>query len=398
MAASSDAVASPTPPRFAGARTSAWYAAMFAALGVHLPFWPIWLADWGLTGEEVGLYMTLSFGARLAFGAAVPVLADRHGARRLALAAMCALGALAFLWHLGIASRTALLIGTLITTGVFAALVPIGDALGLAAARDGRFDYARVRAWGSAAFLGASLALGYGVEIWGADAALWTLVALLAVASVLGWTHPGGGRVAPGPRPSTRELARLALRPVFALVIAAAALSQASHATLYAYGSLHWRALGLSEGEIGNLWAWGVAVEIALMSLAGAWLTRRLGATGALALAGAAGALRWALMTADPTGLALWVLQASHALTFAASHLGAMAFLRAAVPERMSGGAQALFQTVAGTTLMLALTWASSQIYPQFGAGAYWLGAAASAGALVCALAARHLGADRLSA
>ncbi|MEO0754379.1 MAG: hypothetical protein AAFY85_06230, partial [Pseudomonadota bacterium] len=45
----------------------------------------------------------------LAFGAAVPVLADRHGARRLALAAMCALGALAFLWHLGIASRTALL-------------------------------------------------------------------------------------------------------------------------------------------------------------------------------------------------------------------------------------------------------------------------------------------------
>ena len=37
-----------------------------------------------------------------------------------------------------------------------------------------------------------------------------------------------------------------------------AALMQGSHAAYYAFGSIHWQALGLSAGVIGLLWAWGV--------------------------------------------------------------------------------------------------------------------------------------------
>ena len=46
-------------------------------------------------------------------------------------------------------------------------------------------------------------------------------------------------------------VAELIALPAFAIFMVAIALLQASHATYYALGSLHWRALGLGEARIG---------------------------------------------------------------------------------------------------------------------------------------------------
>ena len=40
-----------------GRLTLAWYGALFFAFGAHQPYWPVWLADWGLTQAEVGGYL-----------------------------------------------------------------------------------------------------------------------------------------------------------------------------------------------------------------------------------------------------------------------------------------------------------------------------------------------------
>ena len=34
---------------------SLYYALLFVAVGIHLPFWPIWLADRGLSAAEIGI-------------------------------------------------------------------------------------------------------------------------------------------------------------------------------------------------------------------------------------------------------------------------------------------------------------------------------------------------------
>ena len=39
--------------------TSAYYGFLFLALGAHLPFWPLWLSDWGLSAAEIGLYIMI---------------------------------------------------------------------------------------------------------------------------------------------------------------------------------------------------------------------------------------------------------------------------------------------------------------------------------------------------
>lgn len=95
-------------------------------------------------------------------------------------------------------------------------------------------------------------------------------------------------------------------------------------------------------------------------------------------------------LVTDPTGVLLWALQGSHALSFAAAHLGAMAFLGAAAPARMAGAAQAAFQVAVGGGLMAASTALAALVYPVAGGGAWWIGAGCSAGALLAALLARR--------
>ncbi len=49
-----------------GLLTSAWYGALFFAFGAYLPYWPVWLAEWGLSQAEIGTYLGLVLGLRVA--------------------------------------------------------------------------------------------------------------------------------------------------------------------------------------------------------------------------------------------------------------------------------------------------------------------------------------------
>src|SRR3546814_4422942 len=60
-------------------------------------------------------------------------------------------------------------------------------------------------------------------------------------------------RVAPVPLRASAIL-KLALHPTFGLFLGTAALLAGSHAVLYAFGSLHWRAAGIDDRMIGLLW------------------------------------------------------------------------------------------------------------------------------------------------
>jgi MFS transporter, PPP family, 3-phenylpropionic acid transporter len=370
----------------AGLHTTAFYVAVFAATGVHLPFWPLWLGDWGLTAAEVGLFTAVGVAVRVVAGMAIPAVADRLDRWRLTVVVCAVACALIFLAHLLVGSRPLLLLVTVAAGIALAGIGPIGEALGVAAARLHAFPYSQARGLGSLGFLAANLAAGALMARIGTGIALWWIVVCLLGVALLGRHHPGGGGVRDRAPPRFREIGQLVALPAFAIFMLAVAFSQASHATYYALGSLHWRALGLGEGRIGALWAFSVAVEVVLMVAGGAWLMGRVGAVGSLALSGAGGLVRWGAMMADPIGLALWPLQALHALTFAAGHLGAMAFIARAVPPRYGAAAQGAAGAMA-VGLALALGMAlSAAVYPHLGGRTYAIGLVFSAVGLGFAL------------
>jgi PPP family 3-phenylpropionic acid transporter len=81
-------------------------------------------------------------------------------------------------------------------------------------------------------------------------------------------------------------------------------------------------------------------------------------------------ALRWTAMALDPPVAVLPELQILHALSFGATHLGALSFVARHAPPGQSATAQAYLAMAQGAVMALTIT-ASGWLYGMFGAAAY---------------------------
>lgn len=355
----------------AAARHAALFAAQFFAFGVILPFLPAVLAARGLAPAEVAAVLASGSAVRLFAGPAGGRLADALAAPRAVLAAAALLALLAACGFWLAAGFLALLLANAAMSAGMAPIGPLSDALAVAAARRVPFDYGRVRAAGSIAFIAASLLAGLAADRFGIEAALGLMVAgvvatLLAALALPPSPPPGAMRGAGGLAGLVAPLRHRAL----AWLILASALVHGGHAYYYAFGTLHWQAIGLSPGLIGGLWATGVVAEIVLF-LWGRGLVRRLGAVRLTLLAAACAALRWTAtaFAADPW--LLFPLQVLHAGTFGAQHLAAMLVLGRVVPPAEAGTAQALYVALGAGLPIGLLTLACGPLYAAQGGLGY---------------------------
>lgn len=347
-------------------RFSAYYAAVFLALGVYLPFWPLWLSGRGLSAEQVGLVLGVASWARVVGMPLVGRLADRSGWAKAttALAALASLGL--FLLLIERQGFWPILLLHLAFMLAFTPLVPLGESQAMTAVRTGRLDYGRMRIWGSLTFVLGSLAGGALIDRSGPDAANLLIAGALAATMLAALALPAepppaaeSGRVT--------DLKTLLADRRFLLLVAGASLLQASHAGYYGFSAVHWAAAGIGETLIGWLWAEGVIAEVALF-LAGARLLARLGAPGLLLVAGLAGILRWGVMALSADPLVLAGTQLLHALTFGAAHLGTMHLIAEIAPRRLAATAQTLFAAISGGLVMGSALWLSGALYAEQGA------------------------------
>lgn len=376
-------------------RLCLFFAATFMMVGIHVPFWPVWLKDRGFDADDVGMML---FAVSLGRMVAAPVLgmvADRFGSRRRVLIAVSA-GLLPVTWAHGQVAGFDGQLGLHLLAGfLIAALIPLGDNLALMAERDKGVDYARARAWGSMGFILTSLGAGLILTGRDTDLVLPILMAVIALLVVAAWALPDlesglAPHHAPAPGSTGRNLKNLLANPVFVTGIFCSGILQSSHAALYGFASLHWREAGHSETVIGLLWTEGVLVEIALFYAASRYLGH-LKSTTLFMIAAAGGMLRWTgLSLFDDLGM-LVILQAGHALTFACTHLGAMRFLANNVPQASSATAQSLHAALVGGVFMGGSMWASGRLYESIGGQAFLAMAILSVGGLVLAIVLRAL-------
>ena len=393
-------MASPVPAARASARTlstsqrmALFYAASFLVVGIQTPFWPVWLADRGFGPQEIALIFAAGIWAKIVATPALGALADRLGRRRAVMLglAVVSLATYAGMWP--VAGFATVLVLNLVAGTAQSTLMPLADAVTLAAVRDEGADYGRIRVWGSVTFIlaaagsGALLATaapsdpnGNAILVLVLATSAVLLLACFAVPQALG-ARAGAAR--------WTTLARLATDRRFWLFTAAAAAIQSSHQLYYGFGTLYWRTLGFSDAMIGALWAEGVVAEIVLFWQGGR-LAARLGPLGLMALGGAAGILRWSLTGIVPGLGAAALLQLLHAFTFGANHLGAMYFMARTVPPAAAASAQSLYaglSTGIGSGLVMLV---SGRLYAAFGGEAYLFMAMLSALGLagVAALAA----------
>jgi MFS transporter, PPP family, 3-phenylpropionic acid transporter len=358
------------------------YGALYGAYGSLSPVMPNVLAGRGLSPAEIGLVLAGATLTRLVAGPLAGRAADRRGAARTILAAAAGLAGLAALAHLAGHGFPALLALGLAYAVATAPLAPLADALALAGAQGGRaFQYGWVRGAGSAAFIGATILVGWLIAAQGLAAALivggMLFLATGLAARLLPADSEPGSEPAP-PEGIWRGFRALLRLPGFRGTVLVAALVVGAHAMHDAFAMILWRASGIGPALAGLLWSEAVAAEVLVFLAVGPWLLARIGLAGGLVLAAGAGALRWGVM-AETTALPwLAAVQLLHGLTFALLHLACLGLIERAVPARLRATALTLYGTVGLGLAGAALTLASGPLYAGFGARGFWVMAALS--------------------
>jgi len=338
-----------------------FYAAYFAAMGLILPFFPVYLEGRGLDVTMIGVMTGLLAAAKVIAPPGIGYLLDRRPhrwvQRFIIIASLLAAGAA---FAIGLSTHLLVMGLVVLLFGIFwAAILPLTDGLSVSVSEAALADYGRLRVWGSIGFILASLAGGFFLVGPGMVSLPIVLAALLLVTAVAAIGFPvlhkevrPAGRDAPFPAALYR-------------LLGVSFVMQVSHGAYYGFFSLYLAAAGYSGWQIGLYWVLGVLAEIILM-----WRwsrqVQKLAPATVFAVCLLLAAIRWlgTGLTTDPLITAL--LQCLHAATFAAFHVAAIAWVKRLAPEYRHASAQGWFSATGfglGSTVgimgcgLIAETW-----------------------------------------
>ena len=366
--------------RSLGVRVSLFFGALFFVYGMFVPFLPVWLDFSGLTATEISTIIAAPFFLRIIATPYVTLLADQIANYRLVVIVL-AWSAFAAALLLGqMSGYVAILVVAVAFVLATSSMMPLTETIALTSMRITGLDYGRMRLWGSITFIVANLAGGLLIDEFGGGVGVWLIAGAAAVAVISAHQLPRPPPV--GEVPSLTWTSwrnslpiRMIRSRLFVFFLIAIGCLHGAHATFYTFGAVEWEAQGLSGSWIGALWAVGVIAEVILFAYSGP-LGQRLGAVGLILVGAAAGVLRWTVMAYDPPLVVLVPLQALHALTFGAAHVGAMLFVSRAVPHKGLGSAQAVYAVVAAGFGVGAVGLVSGPLYTEYGGQMYFLPAA----------------------
>jgi MFS transporter, PPP family, 3-phenylpropionic acid transporter len=392
---------SPLTGRAIEFRLALLYAATFLVLGVQSPFLPVWLGARGLDDQRIALVLAAPQFLRIVSTPLFARWADKRGDFVGVLAMSLVFMAMICVALIFVSSFAPIFIAVTLFFCAQGVAMPLNDALtfavlraqnqwrALAAADEGGasrpLEYGRIRKWGSAAFILGNVVAGLFLSLTSVSAIPYGLAAfaLMSVGAAFYAAPLGALAHAPTATESGASEARR-LGPLV-LVIAAAALIQASHVLVNTFGSLHWGREGHSSIFIGAAWALGVVCETTFFAFVGRWVAGPDRAVGLLALGGVTALLRWLVMASDPGSVLLAVAQAGHGFSFAATHAGSMFLIFELAPNALRARAQGwLTAAIAGVSALL-LTF-SGPLYAGLGESAYLVMAGLAAAGVALAM------------
>jgi PPP family 3-phenylpropionic acid transporter len=374
-------------------RLSAFNAFLFLGSGIQLPFLPLWLKDKQLTGGQIALVMAMMMAIRIL---AMPVgtyIADRSGNRKLVITSAAFSAFACYLALHFMSGFVPILIVAMLAAAMLAPVVPLAEVLALEGSAHYGIDYGRIRMWASLSFLSGSLIAGALLEV----IPVYFVVLLICGAQGLGALMTlvlpndkvikkpvDGGTV------SVKTILAVVTGGAFFIFLAAASIGQSSHGLLYAFGSVHFDALGYSKFSIGKLWAVSVITEIVMFAFSNRFYNR-LGSVNLIVIGTACAVVRWIVIGLYPPIALMYLVQMLHAGTFGFTHLGTMHYIREKVPGSMRNTVQGLYSALSSGVLMSATMWSSGPLYEAYGGAAFFVMAGVAAIAFGLALMLRRV-------
>jgi PPP family 3-phenylpropionic acid transporter len=389
----------PVPMSSAASLAVFWFLFM-AGMGVIFPYQSLYFREnAALAGAQLGLLLAVR---PLVGMLAQPLwgqVADRTGSRSRVLALLAAGTAVGHLL-LSQAETFPILLAAMAFAALFStAALPMGTSVSMAAlGARATVRFGHIRVWGTVGFF--VLVVGFPLVLHRAQAAhnlvrepggpsepgleliFYVAAAFSLAAGWVAWRLPRSGAMTARMRRGDLRLL-LRHRPYLRL------LCFAFLAHLFLQGPIllfpvFIRAHGGSIDTVSRMWIPMLALEIPLILLSGATLSR-IGARGLLAVGVIADGVRWLICSLVSDLSVIYVLQLLHGVVVAGLFVGSALYVESVVPERLRSTGQGLLAMLgiscAGVFSSVAAGWLLEHLGPNApyrigGAGALLLGAA----------------------
>jgi MFS transporter, PPP family, 3-phenylpropionic acid transporter len=354
------------------------YAGLFIFTGAYAPYFPIWLDHQGFSKSE----LTTILGAPILIRMVAPPImgwfAERYGiVVTLMVCHLTAAASIVFLFLFD-GFWPVLLVSSLVGFVLAPAAALIDAALGYALNDRPAIAYGQVRSFGSVFFMLTNIGVGAALGMLIPNGLLLVMLAGCLIAAA---TLPLSTRVLAIPKrrqaTNSGETARPLPYVMIGLVALAAAFIQASHAFFYAFGTIEWQRLGVTDTGIGFAWAAGVLSEIVIFYVLGSRLQTASQALLLMILGSISGIVRWSIYAMGVPNDAWPLVQLLHGANFGLTHLASVTLINLLAPERRALGHSLVAFAIA--IAMAAATFTSDELYVAFGPASYYVSSVLSA-------------------
>lgn len=329
-----------------------FYLCYFITSGVSIPFFPAYLRQIGLSGQQVSWLLAIPPALQLGVPLLWGWIADRTRRPDLVLRALC-LGALLCSLPVIFARHMPSLFASYLLQQLFVVpIISLSDSLAVEKSR-GSGRYGAIRATGSASFIAACLLVGWWLDlraIPGGDSLVPILMTLgYAISFAASFTLTGHGD---DQRPHLRDVRALLRDRRFLLLLPVAGIHWAAMVPYHGFLGILLHDRGFPAKITSLSFFVGVTAEIAVFLLF-ARLRARFGLARLLVVSFALSALRWWLVAALHSAPWMVVVQLTHAFSFGIYWAAAMAWIADCVPSKLRATGQVLFTTATGLGSML---------------------------------------------
>ena len=307
------------------------YFIYFAILGVFLPYFNLYCHHLGFSGIQIGALSSMRSILIVVFAILWSGVADRYQIRNPIFTACCCMGTL--LWMQYFFHDKFLMV--LIITGIYsifnAPIISFLEAMTLEVLGKDKSSYGSIRVWGSIAFIGMVLGMGYLIDMLSIRVILMTVLIGSIIQTVVSIRLPSVQKNQARNK-GFRLSAGLFFRKRAGVFLLCAFLMLMSHGTYYGFFSIHLEELGYDSTFIGLAWALASIAEIGVM-VRSRWIFSRVSYENILILSFAVATLRWLLSGVAMSPYFILLLQLTHCVTYGLFHMASVLYMDSLSPD-----------------------------------------------------------------
>lgn len=321
-----------------------YYIFYFAAIGIYLPFLPLFLTYSHMNSLQLGFLMSIGPLAGIFAQAVWGILADRyHRSKEYLMLTLFLTGLICFLFSLarGFSTFACLLFLYAVTNSP---ITPLSDALVINTLKDRR-DYGKIRRWGSFGF---ALTAALGGLIFSYFELSWFgVIEGIILLSCLLWAKylPNPRDITPITSGKPTPFTSVTKAPGLVVFLIITMMFMIPYNAYTAFFGWHMQTLGASRFWIGLGWTIAALSEMLVFSKGNTWLTwfppQKL-----IIVSGCIFALRWLVYSFVQDYHVIVLLQIFQCISFALFYLAGVEYLNLLLPAYLQGSAQSAFNAV----------------------------------------------------